>query len=196
MNHEKIGSLLRSLRQEQKLTQKQLADQLHLSDKTISKWERGAGLPDIAMLKVLSEVFQVDVEKLLSGDLQRNQADGGNMKRVKFYVCPSCRNTLTATAGNEISCCGRKLTALVPQAGDGEHAAVVEKVEGDYYITFPNHPMTKEHYITFAALVDMDRMLLLKLYPEQMAELRFPRMHGGKFYYHCNQHGLFTTPIG
>lgn len=194
MNSEKTGALLYALRNEQGLTQKQLAERLHISDKTVSKWERGAGLPDIAMLETLSQIFQVDVERLLTGDMEANQADGGNMKRVKFYVCPNCGNTLTATGGDEISCCGRKLTPLVAREASGEHLASAQRVELDYYVTFP-HEMTKEHYITFAAYVDLDRMLLIKLYPEQPAELRFPRMHGGKLYYHCNQHGLFTMKL-
>ena len=146
------------------------------------------------MLRQLSEVFGVDVEKILLGDLNANKADGGNMKRVKFYVCPNCGNTLTATGGDEISCCGRKLSPQKAQTPDEEHAMTVEIVENDYYITF-SHEMTKQHYITFAAYVDLDRMLLIKLYPEQNSAIRFPKMHSGKLYYHCNRHGLWVRSL-
>lgn len=44
MNQQKIGALIRQLRREKQLTQRELADQLGLSDKTISKWERGVSL--------------------------------------------------------------------------------------------------------------------------------------------------------
>ena len=50
--------------------------------------------------------------------------------------------------------------------------------------------MSKQHYITFAAYVTWDRVLLVKMYPEQSAELRFPKMHGGEFYICCSKHGL------
>ena len=50
--------------------------------------------------------------------------------------------------------------------------------------------MTKSHYLTFAAYVSYDRVLVIKLYPEQGAEIRFPRYYGGKLYVGCNQHGL------
>ncbi len=194
MDSQKTGALLYTLRKEKGLTQLALAEMLHLSDKTISKWERGLGFPDIAMLRDLSRVFGVDVEKILLGDLNKNHTDGGNMKRVKFFVCPSCGNTITATGGDEISCCGRKITPLAAQKPQEGHSVIVEQVEDDYYITFPDHPMTKEHYITFAALVDYDRMLLIKLYPEQSGTVRFPKK-SGQFYYHCNQHGLWVERL-
>ena len=54
MNKEKIGKLIMTLRKEKGLTQKELADALYLSDRTISKWERGQGCPDITLLAPLS----------------------------------------------------------------------------------------------------------------------------------------------
>lgn len=194
MDSQNTGSLLYRLRKEQGITQRELAEMLYVSDKTISKWERGIGFPDIAMFKTLSELFSVDAGKILLGDLYENQEDGGNMKRVKFYVCPSCGNTITATGGKEISCCGRTLSPLEVQTADSAHELTVEIVENDYYITFP-HPMSKEHYLNFMAYVDLDRMLLIKLYPEQSGEVRFSAMRGGKLYYHCNQHGLWVRTL-
>ena len=92
MNPEKIGSLIFQLRKEKNLTQKQLGEKLGLSDKTISKWERGLGCPDISLLRDISKIFNVNIEKILLGDLQENDINGGNMKRIKFYVCPNCGN--------------------------------------------------------------------------------------------------------
>ena len=65
MDCSKVGSLLLSLRQERGWTQKQLADALNLSDRTISKWERGLGCPDVSLLPELSAVLAVDIEKIL-----------------------------------------------------------------------------------------------------------------------------------
>ena len=51
--------------------------------------------------------------------------------------------------------------------------------------------MTKEHFIKFVAYIGIDRVLMVRLYPEQDATVRIPRMPKGKFYYYCNKHGLF-----
>ncbi|MDD5936293.1 MAG: helix-turn-helix domain-containing protein [Clostridiales bacterium] len=190
MDCEKVGKLISKLRKEQNMTQKQLASRLNLSDKTISKWECGLGCPDVCFLNDLSNIFHVNIEKLLLGDLSPKDTDGGNMKRVKFYICPECGNLITSTSDTEVTCCGRKLTAQKPQKADEEHKIDVSFVEDDFYITF-HHPMTKQHYLMFLAYVTCDRMILTKLYPEQSPEVRFPRLRGGKFYYYCNRDGLW-----
>ncbi len=185
----KVGKLILTLRQEKGMTQKALADAMNISDRTISKWERGVGCPDVSLLRGLSDILEVDVEKILSGDLRPNDIDRGNMKKIKFYVCPDCGNILFCTGDNEISCCGRRLTPLVPQDEDSYHRIHVDEIENDYYVTL-EHEMSKQHYITFAAYVTSDRVLLMKLYPEQAAEIRFPVMHKGELYVCCNKHGL------
>lgn len=192
MDCRKVGKLIYDLRRERGMTQKQLADALNISDKTISKWERGLGCPDVTLLRELSVILCVNIEKLLSGDLEPNDADGGNMKKIKFYVCPSCGNILTGTGKAEVSCCGRKLVPLIPKPADGIHELSVNEVEDDYYITF-SHEMTKEHNLNFVAYVACDRILLVKLYPEQSGEVRFPKLYGGRLYFGCNQHGLWVN---
>ena len=193
MNPEKIGNLILQLRKEKNLTQKQLGEKLGLSDKTISKWERGLGCPDISLLRDISKIFNVNIEKILLGDLQENDINGGNMKRIKFYVCPNCGNVINSTGDGDFSCCGRKLEALVPKVMNENHSINIEEVENDYYVEI-NHEMTKDHFISFVAYVTYDRVLLIKLYPEQSPTVRFPRLCGkferGKFYMYCNQHGL------
>lgn len=72
---------------------------------------------------------------------------------------------------------------------DEEHKANVEEIEEDYYVTF-SHDMSKSHFISFVAYVMGDRVLLVRLYPEQGAELRFPRMYRGRLFYYCSRHGL------
>jgi DNA-binding XRE family transcriptional regulator len=188
----KVGALICGLRKEKGLTQKQLAQALHLSDRTISKWERGQGLPDVSLLGALSAQLGIRVEQMLEGDLQAKDTDGGNMKRVKFYVCPNCGNLLTSTGEADVSCCGRKIPPLTPQMGDEAHHVTVETVEDDFYLTF-SHEMRKDHYFNFVAYVDYDRVLLIRLYPEQGGEVRFPKMHAGTLYVGCSQHGLFRV---
>lgn len=74
----KVGKLILSLRKEQGLTQKQLADKMNLSDRTILKWERGLGCHDIPLLHELSEVLEVNIEQILTGNMQRNESDKGH----------------------------------------------------------------------------------------------------------------------
>ena len=192
MDQKKTGALIRMLRQEKGLTQRQVAQALAVDHRAVSKWERGLGCPDVSLLGALAGTLGVSVDQLLQGELTANDKDGGNMKRVKLYVCPVCGNLLTATSAAELSCCGRRLEPLVPQKADTDHACTMEEIEDDWYVTF-SHPMEKDHYIRFAAYVSYDRILLIKLYPEQGGEVRFPRMHGGTLYLCCSQHGLFAA---
>lgn len=194
MDCSKIGNLIFDLRREKGMTQKQVADKLNISDKAVSKWERGIGCPDVCLLTELSELFGVNVQQLLSGSLDQNDVSGGNMKRIKFYVCPTCGNIISATGSGDVSCCGRRLEPLKAVEPNDTHKAVVEQIENDFFITF-DHEMTKQHYISFVAYVMMDRVLTIKLYPEQSAQVRFPKMCGGELYYYCVNHGLMKQKI-
>lgn len=68
MNQEKIGKFIAILRREHSLTQKELAQRLGVSDKTISKWETGRGLPEISIMRSLCETLEISMNELLSGD--------------------------------------------------------------------------------------------------------------------------------
>ena len=191
MDSKETGALILRLRKERNWTQRYLAETLHVSMQAVSKWERGLGCPDVSLLPALSEQFGISVERLLAGDLAPQDTEVGNMKRVKFYVCPDCGNILTATGGGELLCCGRKLEPLEARPADEDHAVTVQEIEEDWYITFP-HPMRKEHFIRFAAYAATDRVLLVRLYPEQGSELRIPQLRGGgKLYLCCSRDGLF-----
>ena len=190
MNLSKTGMLIAELRREKGFTQKDVAQKLGICAKTVSKWETGHGFPNVSLISNLSEILEVDISKLLEGQMPEIKPKAGNVKRTKFYVCKNCGNLLTSLGETEIVCCGRKLSPLSVNKTDEMHKMNVEKIEDDYYITF-SHPMTKEHYISFFSYVRFDRVLTVKLYPEQGGELRFPVMRGGKMYYYCNTHGLF-----
>lgn len=172
------------------MTQKELADQLLISDRTVSKWERGIGCPDISLLPSLASLFGVSVEDILTGELSCNVLDGGNMKRIKFYVCPICGNIIYSMNTIDIACCGRKLEPLEINKPDDLHHLNITESDGEDYITF-EHPMNKDHYLSFVAQVMYDRVMLVKLYPEQSGALRMPRKRGSKLYYYCTQDGLF-----
>lgn len=189
MDARNTGTLIRALRKERGLTQRQLADALGVTDKAVSKWERGGGCPDIELLPGLSERLGTPVETLLDGRLAVDVRTGGTMKRAAFRVCPACDNVIVTTGDAEVSCCGRKLPPLVALPADEAHAVHVEPIEGDWYVTF-DHEMNKQHHLGFVAVVGFDRMAVEKLYPEQGAEARLPRLAGAKLYTYCTAHGL------
>lgn len=190
MDSKKIGELILGLRKEKKLTQKQIADEMNISDKTISKWERGQGCPDISLLPELAQVLGVSVDAILSGQIDKNPLVGGNMNKLKFYVCPHCRNLMTATGEVSMSCCGKKLEALVEKKVDEEHKLNIEPVEDELYVTSP-HEMTKEHYISFIAYVKGDRMFVVKQYPEWDLQFHFHKQGHGRLYFYCTKDGLY-----
>ena len=70
MNSKSMANFICELRKSKKLTQKQLAERLNITDKAVSKWERGLGYPDIAILPSLAEVLGVTANELLSGEMK------------------------------------------------------------------------------------------------------------------------------
>lgn len=108
--------------QNKQLTQRQLADAIGVSDKAVSKWERGCGTPD---------------------------------------------------------------------AG---HRLAAELSDGEWYLT-SDHPMRREHYLSFAALVNEDTVVLRRLYPEWGAQTRLPYFAHGTPLWYCTRHGLFAQKI-
>ncbi len=68
MDNKKIGQFIAELRKEQRLTQRELAEKLHVTDKAVSKWERGLSYPDVSLLLALAEILGVTVGELLNGE--------------------------------------------------------------------------------------------------------------------------------
>ena len=185
---------IRALRERKALTQKQLAEKLCISDKTISKWETGKGLPDISLLEDLARALGVSLTELMTGDLQTNENRSANLRRMGFYVCPVCGNVITAVGKGSFSCCGIPLPVQEAQPEDNAHTITMEPVEDEICVTIA-HPMTKSHYISFIAWVSNDRAELVKLYPEQDITVRFKKRGHGTVYAYCNRDGLFSRRL-
>ncbi len=187
----KIGKLIAKLRKEKSLTQKNIADALGIQSKTVSKWECGLGCPDLSLWPELSAILGVDMKQMMEGEITINKPDSGNIDKVRFYVCPSCGNILISTGSASIFCCGRKLERVLPVDAPDAPKVTVEEIDIDHVVTI-DHPMTKEHYLSFVAYVKSDRIFLNRLYPEQSPTCRFPITVGGKLYVYCINHGLFV----
>lgn len=184
------GAVIRRLRENKKLTQEELARKIHVSSKAVSKWETGQGFPDISLLEPLAGALDISVIELLSGEDIRNSNPHSDMLKSKFYVCPVCGNVIRSVGEAVISCCGVNLPPVEAEPADEEHDIRVAIVEDEYDVTV-DHPMTKEHYISFFAAVTDQGIQFVKMYPESSAEVRFKRDRVRKIYAYCNRHGMF-----
>lgn len=68
MENKKIGQFIAELRKEKQMTQKELAEKLHITDKAVSKWERGLSCPDISLLAPLADILGITTSELLNGE--------------------------------------------------------------------------------------------------------------------------------
>lgn len=192
MSCDTSGDLIRRKREEKGLTQAALAAALGVSDKAISKWETGKGYPDVSLLVPLAEALGMSVSELLAGKAVVNRNRAFAMPRSRFSVCPTCGNVVFSTGDAVISCCGNALPPLKAEEADAEHPIAIEPVEDEYFVTV-DHPMTKEHYISFIAAIADNGVQIVKLYPEGNAEARFGRRRVRAIYAYCTQHGLFAV---
>lgn len=190
MDCEKIGLFIKGIRQEKGMTQKQLADKMGISDKTVSKWERGCGLPEVSLWKELSAALGVNIEDILKGETEHNSFANGNMKNIKYYICPVCNNLTVSTASAGVYCCGRKLNEVTAQKADETARLKVEESDGDWYIT-SEHPMEKDDYISFVAFVTADSVQIYKQYPQWTMQARIPKRRHGTLLYYSTTKGMF-----
>lgn len=68
MDNKKMGNFISELRKSKSMTQKELAEKLNITDKAVSKWERGLGYPDITIVSSLADILEVTVNELLNGE--------------------------------------------------------------------------------------------------------------------------------
>ena len=195
MNQYVIGTVIKELREKNKMTQLELAEKLGVSDKTISKWETAKGFPDITLLETIAEVFSISVAELFSGNTVNNSNVSANMIRSKYYVCPICGNVIHSMGEAVIHCHGVLLPEAELEQSDENHKIFVEKVEDEYYVRI-EHDMTKKHYISFIAAQSINDIQMIKLYPEGNAEARFKISGVKRILFYCNKDGLFyINPI-
>ena len=188
------GAVIRKLRENKKMTQEELAEKLFVSSKAVSKWETGQGFPDISLIEPLAKALGISVIELLSGESIQNSNRSSNIYKSRFYVCPVCGNVVRTIGESVVSCCGITLPALEADDPDEEHRIEVTDIEGELYVEV-DHPMTKDHYISFLAAVSDQGVQFTKLYPEGPAETRFRRRCVKYIYAYCNRHGLFRITL-
>ena len=188
------GATIKGLREKQGMTQAQLAEKLSVSDKAVSKWETGAGYPDITLLEPIAGALRVSVAELLSGLAVENANVSANMLKSCFYVCPVCGNSIHAMGQVHVSCHGISLPPLTLEPVDEGHGLRVA-CEADELFVQVEHPMSKLHHIVFLAAVSPDCAQIARLYPEGPAEAHFKRSGVGDLYLYCNKDGLYKIPL-
>ena len=192
------GGMIRQMREQKGLTQEELASRLHVSGKAVSKWETGQGLPDISLLEPLAQALDISIIELFSGENVVNRNRSSNMLRAVCYVCPVCGNVILAMGQAVVSCCGISLPVWRAQDAevepDQEHMICAALNDGEYYVTV-DHPMEKDHYLSFLMAVSDNGSQVVKLYPEGNAEARFRPERVRRIYAYCNRHGMFCLDL-
>ena len=87
MDTKKMGAVIKTLRLKSGLTQKELADRLAITDKAVSKWERGLGAPDISMINKLSTILNIDADNLLAGNIAYLENEWSGVLRLDKFEC-------------------------------------------------------------------------------------------------------------
>ena len=127
MNQEKIGRFIAELRKEKKMTQVDLANKLGITDRAISKWENGRGMPDLSLLTPLCEILDVSINELLSGErldkknyqekLEENIINtidytDKKIKKTKKMTPEEVANSLSFSQDGKLTFSGRNISAF------------------------------------------------------------------------------------
>lgn len=99
MDRIKTGGLIAAARKEKNLTQKELAQRLHVSDRAVSKWERGAGFPDVGLLEPLAAALDLNVLDLLRGERETGTEPEGTVRQLITLLVQQTRERGHGGAG-------------------------------------------------------------------------------------------------
>lgn len=144
----------------------------------------------MSILPLLAAELGIDMVNLINGEMEENELINGNMKKTRFYVCHDCGNIVFSAAEASVSCCGKKLSVLESKKASDDEKLSTEMIENEIYVS-SSHEMPRENYISFAALLRDDTVIVRKFYPEWNMETRFPRGMSGILVWYSTRDGLF-----
>lgn len=145
-------------------------------------------------MSTLAQVFETDIQVLINGEINKNENEKDDMRKIGFYVCRKCGNIITATSEASITCCGNKLSSLEPRKAEECDMLKVEDVGGEWFI-FSEHEMTKKHCISFVAYVSDSSVMMFQQYPEWNLQLTLPMYRTGRLVWYCTKCGLLYQDI-
>ena len=108
MNQKKTGELLKHLRKEKGLTQEQLAERFYVSSRTVSRWETGSNMPDLAILVELADFYDVDIREIIDGERKSEIMDKetkDTLLKVAEYASEGHRKSQARTLGVALGIC-------------------------------------------------------------------------------------------
>ena len=179
------GLTLRLLRESLGLTQKQLADKIHVSNRTVSAWENGTRkIRHSVMIKILKE-YDASIYDLLD-----NCDDFSD--RFRFYICKACGNTIIAHKDTSVTCCSMK---LIPESMTefGEFPEYEAECFGDLIKFTVKHEMSLCHYIKFIAYVSRGGCAYSVLNHKSTPTLCAVNYGEGELFVYCTRRGLCHT---
>ncbi len=148
MDQKKTGQFLRSLRNEKKMTQEQLAQEFNVSSRSVSRWETGSNLPDISLLVEIADFYEVDVREIIDGE-RKSEMMNDETREVA--------DKMAAYAGNEKS---KTLKSVQIIAIIGEIASIISIV----LMTIDYEPGLKNTLTMIALITTLILMSVLTLY--------------------------------
>ena len=99
--NKKIGSFIQQLRKENNLTQEQLADKLGVSNRSVSRWENGTTMPDIALMKCICDEFDISISELINGERQDSSPNEVNTEEKAMSKTREIANIILELSKNE-----------------------------------------------------------------------------------------------
>lgn len=175
MDANKTGKIIRKLRLEKGLTQKELSHMLGVEAKTVSKWETGMGFPDVSLIPPLSKALGAQSEVFFSGDMtpSHENAESG----FKFYACPSCGSFYFGSGNASLTCCHKALLPLSPKMCS--------------YGEIREHAKNRDHYISYKAEVFPDSVTVTRFSPGE--EIDLSKKDLSALYFLCTKHSLLCA---
>lgn len=146
MDQIKIGKFIAELRKEKDLTQKELANKIGVTDRAVSKWENGRGMPDVSLLRKISEIFDITVNELLSGEKIDDKDRAQKLEENYFCAVDSKVKLQNDVAGHIIlKFFGYVLLAIAYGYFDTEPFTWVNIfiIMGVVFITFASYKLVK-----------------------------------------------------
>ena len=108
MNQQKAGEFLKRLRKEKGLTQEQLAERFYVSSRTVSRWETGSNMPDVAILIELADFYDVDIREIIDGERKSeimNKETKETLRKVAEYAAEAHRKAQTTVLVTALVVC-------------------------------------------------------------------------------------------
>lgn len=121
MNQQKTGELLKRLRKDKGLTQEQLAERFYVSSRTVSRWETGSNMPDVATLIELADFYDVDIREIIDGERKSeimDQETKDTLKKVAAYATEGEKKSQSKVVYTALGVCIALFVSTILFAGE------------------------------------------------------------------------------